>query len=163
MRGVTETETERSRDEAEQRRSRAETEKSRDGEEQRRRRVETEKSRDGEEQRRSRAETEKSRDGEETRQREKRNRAEQRQRQTQRQKLAEFHAMNVIMREPELAGEERSYIGSAQSARRNDCHARAKGVDRGARCTPLTPLTRQLTRTVAQGARVSKAAYAAHW
>ena len=110
MRGVTETETERSRDEAEQRRSRAETEKSRDGEEQRRRRVETEKSRDGAE-----AETEQSRDGEETRRREKQNRAEQRQRQTQRQKLAEFRAMNVIMCEPELAGEEPSYIGALKA------------------------------------------------
>ena len=66
------------------------------------------------------------------------------------------------MREPELAGEERSYIRSALSTRGNDCHERAKGEDRDARCTPLTPLTRQLTRTVAQGARVSKAAYAAH-
>ena len=50
--------------------------------------------------------------------------------------------MNVIMRELELAGEERSYIGSALGARGNDCHARAKGVDRGARCMPLAPLTR---------------------
>ena len=57
-----------------------------------------------------------------------------------RAKPAEFRAMNVKMRELEFAGEERSYIGNALSARRNDCHARAKGVDRGARCTPLTPL-----------------------
>ena len=66
------------------------------------------------------------------------------------------------MREPEFAGEERCYIGSALSARGINCHARAKGVERGARCTPLTPLTRQLTRTVAQAVRVSKAALKAN-
>ena len=49
-------------------------------------------------------------------------------------------------REQEFAGEKRCYIGSTLSARGNDCHARAKGMDRGARCTPLTPLTRELTR-----------------
>ena len=60
---------------------------------------------------------------------------------TQRLKPAEFCAMNVEMREPEFAGEARSFIGSAQQQpiARGDCrHAHAA---KGAYLAPLTPLT----------------------
>ena len=62
------------------------------------------------------------------------------------------------MRKQELAGEERSYIGSALSARGNDCHARTKGVDRASNAAHSTTHAHRC-----EGARVSKAAYAAYW
>ena len=54
-------------------------------------------------------------------------------RERSREKPAEFRAMNVEMREPELAG-------GTLSARGNDCHTRAKGADKSAHLAPLTPL-----------------------
>ena len=60
----------------------------------------------------------------------------------QRRKPAEFRAMSVKMREPELAVEAHSFIGSAQQqpSARGDCrHAHAA---KGAHLAPLiTPLT----------------------
>ena len=72
------------------------------------------------------------------------NAEKQRTEQRRRQKPAEFRAMNVNKREPELAGGARSYIGSARCtskcAWRRSPRARNKTV-RGADLAPLTPLT----------------------
>ena len=69
--------------------------------------------------------------------RQSRERREQRQRQKQKQsreKLAEFGAMTVKMRELGLAGEERSYIVSALRAHGHDCHSRTKGAAHARNC-----------------------------
>ena len=55
-------------------------------------------------------------------------------------KPAELHAMLIEMREPELAGEARSFIGSAQQqSALGDC--RHAHTAKGAHLAPLTPLT----------------------
>ena len=80
----------------------------------------------------------------------------------QRRKPAEFRAMYVEMREPKLAGEARSFIGSAQQQprARGDCrHAQAA---KGGHLAPLTPLTGAAPARGCIGARVNNADYAAH-
>ena len=58
-----------------------------------------------------------------------------------RRKPAEFRAMNVEMREPELAGETRSFIGSAQQQLSTLGNCRHAHAAKGAHLAPLTPLT----------------------
>ena len=65
-----------------------------------------------------------------------------------REKQAEFRAMNVEMREPELAGGARPFIRSAQRTSKcggNDCHAHTKETERDAFLAPLS-LSVQRTR-----------------
>ena len=59
-----------------------------------------------------------------------------------RRKPAEFRAMSVEMCEPQLAGESRSFIGSAQKQpnARKQPKAKTNTQPKGAHLAPLTPL-----------------------